>query len=114
MTNDSSTPAPAQAAAAPNIKAAWIPRRKATLIVYEKGALKVRDRPTGRLITNSDGVVKTGLSVMSFHTRLSAIGRNKPRRDGEKVSESYRSPRSAPANRLPASGGAPWDDDIGL
>ena len=64
--------------------------------------------------TNSDGVVRTGLSVMSFHTRLSAIGRGKPRRDGEKVSESYRNPRSAPANRLPASGGAPWEDDIGF
>ena len=71
-------------------------------------------KPVKNLLALSPQNVKTGLSVMSFHTRLSAIGRNKPRRDGKKVSESYRSPRSAPTNRLPASGGAPWDDDIGL
>ena len=72
----------------------------------------------GRLSTNEwtgqDGEKRLGLSVMSWHCRLAQIGRNKPRRDNEKVSESYRSPRSAPVNRLPASGGAPWDDDIGL
>jgi hypothetical protein len=48
--HDTSTPAPAQADAAPDIGAAWIPRRKATLITYEKGAIEVRDRPTGRCI----------------------------------------------------------------
>jgi hypothetical protein len=36
--------------AVPDIKAAWLPRRKATLITYEKGAIEARDRPTGRLI----------------------------------------------------------------
>ena len=48
--DDTSTPAPAQADAVPDIGAAWIPRRKATLITYEKGAIELRDRPTGRLI----------------------------------------------------------------
>ena len=68
--------------------------------------------------TGQDGEKRLGLSVMSFHTRLAQIGRQKLRRDTEKVSvaagQTYHSPRSAPANRLPASGGAPWDDDIGL
>ena len=64
--------------------------------------------------TNADGVVRTGLSVMSFHTRLSQIGRQKVKRDGEKVSNTYHFPRSAPAGRLPASGGAPWDDGVGF
>lgn len=48
--DDSSKSALVQAAAVPDIGAAWIPRRKATLITYEKGAIELRDRPTGRLI----------------------------------------------------------------
>ena len=48
--DNTSAMAPAQAAAVPDIGAAWIPRRKATLITYEKGAIELRDRPTGRLI----------------------------------------------------------------
>jgi single-stranded DNA-binding protein len=36
--------------------------------VYVEGRLSLSEW------TNSDGVVKTGLSVMSFHTRLAQIG----------------------------------------
>ena len=48
--DNNSTPPRVQAAAMPDIGAAWIPRRKATLITYEKGAMELRDRPTGRLV----------------------------------------------------------------
>ena len=105
--------------------AQWI-----SVLAFDPDAIELADRfvkgarlyVEGRLSlsewTNSDGVAKTGLSVMSFHTRLSAIGRNKPKRDGEKVSvaagQSYRSPRSAPAGRLPSAGNDFHDDDIGF
>ena len=78
---------------------------------FVKGArLYVEGRLSTNEWTGQDGEKRLGLSVLSWHCRLSQIGRNKPKR--EKVSESYRSPRSAPANRTPASGAAPWDDEI--
>ena len=61
--------------------------------VYVEGRLSL-DEWTGQ-----DGQKRTGLSCMSFHCRLSAIGRNKPKR--ERATES------------PAPGGAvPFNDDI--
>jgi single-stranded DNA-binding protein len=48
-----------------------------------------------------DGKQRAGLSVMSFHCRVAAIGRNKPRRErkpGEKM--------KSPAN------GRPFNDDL--
>jgi single-stranded DNA-binding protein len=46
--------------------------------VYCEGSLK-QDEWTG-----NDGVQRHGLTVLSFHTRLAQIGRNKPaKRDGE-------------------------------
>ena len=75
----------------------------------------------GRLSTSEyighGGEKRLGLSVMSWHCRLSQIGRQKVRRDSEKISvargETYHSPRSAPAGRLPGSG-APFDDEVGF
>ena len=64
--------------------------------VYVEGRLSLNEW------TNADGVVKTGVSVMSWHCRLAQIGRNKPKRDREaSVAGGYVSPRSAPAGRLP-------------
>jgi single-strand DNA-binding protein len=60
----------------------------------------------GRLSTNEwtgqDGEKRLGLSVLSWHCRLAAIGRNKAKREREtSVAGGYVSPRSAPAGRLP-------------
>ena len=61
--------------------------------VYIEGRLSL-DEWTG-----ADGAKRHGLSVMSFHCRLAAIGRNKAKR--ERATES------------PAPGGAvPFNDDI--
>ena len=80
--------------------ATWI-----SVLSFDTEAIKVADRfvkgarcyVEGKLSTNewkgNDGEKRLGLSVLSFHTRLSQIGRNKVRRDGER----HRSPRSAPA-----------------
>jgi single-strand DNA-binding protein len=43
--------------------------------VYVEGSLKL-DKWTGQ-----DGAERHGLSCLSFHTRLTAIGRNKPKRE---------------------------------
>lgn len=48
--------------------------------VYCEGSLKL-DKWTGQ-----DGAERQSLSCMSFHTRLAAIGRNKPKRDGDGAS----------------------------
>lgn len=76
--------------------------------VYVEGRLSINEW------TNAAGVVKTGLSVMSFHTRLAQIGRQKVRRDDQKASvaagQTYHSPRSAPAGRLPGNGD--FNDEI--
>jgi len=47
-----------------------------------------------------DGVKRTGLSCMSFHTRLSAIGRNKPKRTDDQPAQAA------------APGGDFYDDPI--
>ena len=62
-----------------------------------------------------DGKARPSLNIMTWRCiETHRIGRNKPKRDSGKVSESYRSPRSAPAGRFPSTGGAPWDDEIPL
>lgn len=74
--------------------------------VYCEGRLSLNEW------TNADGVVKTGLSVMSWHCRLAQIGRNKPKREREtSVAGGYVSPRSAPAGRLLS---ADFNDEIPL
>lgn len=78
--------------------------------VYVEGRLSLNEW------TNADGVVKAGLSVLSWHCRLAQIGRNKVKREAEQVSvaagKTYHSSRSAPAGRLPASGNDFHDDEI--
>lgn len=88
-----------------------------SVLAFDPSAIEVADKLVkgakvyveGRLSltewTNADGVVKAGLSVMCFHTRLSAIGRNKPKRARENasVADAYVASRSAPAGRLPSA-----------
>ena len=105
--------------------AQWI-----SVLAFDPDAIELADRflkgarayVEGKLSTSEwtgqDGEKRLGLSVMSFHTRLAQIGRQKVRPDAEKVSvaagQTYHSPRSAPAGRLPPSGGAPFDDGTGF
>jgi single-strand DNA-binding protein len=65
--------------------------------VYVEGRLSL-DEWTG-----SDGTKRSGLSCMSFHCRLSQIGRNNPKR---------KSDREATAPYAPGSGPAFYDDNI--
>jgi single-stranded DNA-binding protein len=68
--------------------------------VYVEGhGLKI-DKWTGQ-----DGTEKTGLSCMSGHTRLAAIGANRPKRDGDAAPDRRGSQR-AHANEI--------DDEIGF
>lgn len=73
--------------------------------VYVEGKLNTSEW------TGQDGEKRFGLSVMSWHCRLSQIGRQKVRRERSDatVAGGYASPRSAPAGRL---SGAPFDDEI--
>jgi single-strand DNA-binding protein len=59
--------------------------------VYVEGKLSL-DEWTGQ-----DGQKRTGLSVMSWHCRLSAIGRNKPKRQSDREATAPNAPRSGPA-----------------
>jgi single-stranded DNA-binding protein len=72
--------------------------------VYVEGKLSTSEW------TDKEGKLRFGLSAMSWHCRMSQIGRNKTR---ERDKERYASPRSAPAGRLPASGND-LDDEIGF
>ena len=65
--------------------------------VYLEGKLSI-DEWTGK-----DGAKRHGLSVMSFHTRLAAIGRNKPKRESD---------RKAAAPYAPSGRDSDMDDDI--
>jgi single-strand DNA-binding protein len=57
--------------------------------VYVEGSLRL-DK------WEKDGQPRSGLSVMSFHTRLAEIGRNRPRRERKPAADK---PSSAPARR---------------
>lgn len=70
---------------------------KGSRVYVEGGGLKI-DEWTGQ-----DGATRHGLSCMSWHCRLSEIGRNKPKRD-----RPARSSRPAPAS----SGNSFHSDDI--
>lgn len=96
-----------------------------SVLAFDERAIEVAEKlikgariyVEGRLSTNEwtgqDGEKRLGLSVMSWHCRLAQIGRNKPKREREAtVAGEYTSPRSARANRLPAS--TPFNDDIGF
>ena len=60
--------------------------------VYVEGKLSLNKR------TDQSGVQKTGLSVMSFHSHLAEIGKNKPPREHQTTAAARRDPvkRSAP------------------
>lgn len=86
--------------------ATWV-----SVLCFDRDAIEVADKLVrgariyceGKLSlnewTNADGVVKTSLTVMSFHTRLAQIGRNKPkRRENVSVAGGYASPHGAPAS----------------
>jgi single-strand DNA-binding protein len=70
--------------------------------VYVEGKLSL-DKWTGR-----DGAERTGLSCMSWHTRLAAIGRNKP------PAKNNEAPKSQAASTTKSAGGRadPFDDVI--
>jgi len=63
--------------------------------VYLEGKLSLNEW------TASDGTTRTGLSIMSWHCRLSQIGRAKTKSEKPK-----------PAEPAPANVGAEFDDDI--
>ena len=65
--------------------------------VYVEGSVRL-DEWTGQ-----DGVKRCGLSVMSWHTRLSQIGRNRPKRD---------EPRSGRERAAASDYAPPFNDDI--
>jgi single-strand DNA-binding protein len=48
--------------------------------VYVEGSIQIQEW------TGQDGVKRSGLSCMSWHTRLSEIGRNKPKRNARPAS----------------------------
>lgn len=87
-----------------NDEAQWV-----SVLAFDESALEVADKLVkgarvyceGRLSlnewTNADGVVKLSLSVMSFHTRLAQIGKNKPKRNNVSVAGGGQAypPRSA-------------------
>ena len=65
--------------------------------------------------TAPDGSKRTGLSCMSFHTRLSQIGRNRPKRDQQQKLEPATSGRARAAGSMHAplgNGAADMNDDI--
>lgn len=97
-----------------------------SVLSFDERALEVADKLVagakvyceGRLTTDEwtgqDGEKRFGLSVMSWHTRLAQIGRQKARRERTEASvaagQTYHSHRSAPAGRLPVAGD--FNDDI--
>lgn len=100
-----------------------------SVLAFDPQAVEFADRFTkgarvyieGRLSTSEytgqDGEKRLGLSVLSWHCRIAQIGRQKGKRDGERASvaagQTYHSPRSAPAGRLPGSSdNASFDDPI--
>jgi single-stranded DNA-binding protein len=75
--------------------------------VYLEGTLKL-DAWTG-----ADGVQRHGLSAMSWHTRLAAIGRNRPKRESD---DSKQRPESHSSNdrdtRVRGTADRDLDDEI--
>ena len=79
--------------------------------IYVEGRLELKEWQS------SDGSTKQSLNCVSWHCRLAGIGRNKPKRETSETASvaagrTYRSPRSAPAGRLPGNGD--FNDDIGF
>ena len=88
---------------------------------FDTDALAIADKLTkgarvyveGRLSmdewTTEDGTLRRGLSCMSFHTRLSAIGRNKPKRSPGQRSPVVSGRERAERSDFAPSGAAPVD-----
>jgi single-stranded DNA-binding protein len=79
--------------------------------VYLEGSLTLNEW------VGADGVKRGGLSVMSFHCRLSQIGRSKVRRDQQKQDDPAPPPpsgreRAARSDFAPAGKAPAFDDDI--
>jgi single-stranded DNA-binding protein len=79
--------------------------------VYIEGTIKL-DEWTGQ-----DGTKRHGLSLMSWHCRLSQIGRNRPRREDKPKAASSGRARAdasayAPIGAPPPKGHPAFDDDI--
>jgi single-stranded DNA-binding protein len=70
--------------------------------VYVEGRLSINEW------TGKDGAKRAGLSVMSWHCRLSQIGRNRPKRDQQKPKQNFPRDMHAPLD----SGAADINDDI--
>jgi len=68
--------------------------------VYVEGTLRLDEW------TSQDGAKRHSLSVMSWHCRLAAIGRNKPKRQKDTDASGAVKPRAA------AGGGGFHDDEI--
>ena len=82
---------------------AFDPRAIENAARFVKGArVHVEGKLSLGVWTAPNGTTRQGLSVMSWHTRLAAIGRAKPKRQKSKSA----APQSAPA------GGAPFNDEI--
>jgi single-stranded DNA-binding protein len=73
--------------------------------VYIEGRLSVSEW------TGSDGAKRHGLSVMSWHCRLSQIGRNRPPKR-EKPAPAASGREVAARSHYAPNGQAPFDDDI--
>jgi single-stranded DNA-binding protein len=103
----------------------------ANAMTFDPDAIAVADKMVkgsrvyieGRLSLDSwtaqDGAKRHGLSLMSWHCRLSQIGRNRPRRDGRpKAAASGRARADASAyapigaDARPPKGHPAFDDDI--
>jgi single-stranded DNA-binding protein len=78
--------------------------------VYLEGTLKL-DAWTG-----ADGVQRHGLSAMSWHTRLAAIGKNKPAKRSDRSDDQTTAPPSSAADdrqsRVRGIADASMDDEI--
>jgi len=80
--------------------------------VYLEGRLSLNEW------TAQDGTTRTGLSILSWHCRLAAIGRNKPKRDTKDrefgtPSQTFDSESNVKGRGKDARGaGSPFDDSI--
>jgi single-stranded DNA-binding protein len=79
--------------------------------VYCEGSLKLEEW------TVADGTKRHGLSVMSWHTRLAAIGRNRPKRQSNDATDREQLPRAHSASsdrntRVRRTADASLNDDI--
>jgi single-stranded DNA-binding protein len=73
----------------------------------------IEGRLTASEWTGQDGAKRHGLSCMSWHCRLSQIGRNKVKSKKPQTAGSGRA-RAAGSLHAPLGNGTPFNDDIGF